>query len=518
MRIQNNLMAMNACGYLNKTMDKREDSLEKLSSGHSINSAADNAAGLAISEKMRAQINGLGKAEENAQDGISLLQTAEGALEETTDILQRMRTLAIQASNDTMSQDDRVKIQSEVDALTSEITRISNSVEFNGKKLLNGGLTSDTQNGNDMNLQIGAGAGQNMTFGINAMDAHSLGVDRQSAEASLDKGDGDVVGASVVGTGGAVVDGNVISVKTEAVEVDGARKDGIKIYSFYPSKVENIYINDELVFMTNVRNLSSVSTYYNPQAEGLGQDLAKAFQNATYLVDKDTTAALKDKYIISWDTNHLVIETIATGSDAMIEFGDSDDPGSLALLGLDTSPVYGTDQSNTVTFSDGIREDSVVTVAADATSAKGTGDFAGITVELDGSIDNGTSTISLDIESGTSTIIDEEGMVTDAVASEGIDVSTGRAASAAISTIDDAIETVSEERSKVGSINNRLEHVVNNLLISSENLTSSESRIRDVDMASEMMEFTKMQILMNASQAMMAQANQQPEKVLELLR
>jgi len=109
-------------------------------------------------------------------------------------------------------------------------------------------------------------------------------------------------------------------------------------------------------------------------------------------------------------------------------------------------------------------------------------------------------------------------MVTDAVASEGIDVSTGRAASAAISTIDDAIETVSEERSKVGSINNRLEHVVNNLLISSENLTSSESRIRDVDMASEMMEFTKMQILMNASQAMMAQANQQPEKVLELLR
>ncbi|SHJ60749.1 flagellin [Dethiosulfatibacter aminovorans DSM 17477] len=517
MRIYNNLMSMSACGFMNRAMNRKMDSLEKLSSGRSINSAADNAAGLAISEKIRAQINGLGRAEKNAQDGISMLQTAEGALEETSEILQRMRTLSIQSFNDALSQDDRVKIQLEVDELASEITRISNAVEFNGKKLLNGGLTSDTQNGSDINLQIGSGAEQIMSFGIKALDAHSLGVDRRLAEVTVEKGDGDVVGAEVVGNSGVVVDGNVVSVTTEVLEAGGAQKNGVKIYSFYPSSMENIYINDELVFMTKVRNLSSVSTYYNPQAPGLGQQLADAFQNATYLVDEYTTADLKDKYLISWDADHLVIDTIETGSSSEINF-DGSPSDTLAMLGFDTTTVFGTDESYTATFSDGIREDSIVTVAADATSAIGTGDFAGIGVSLDGSIGNGTSTITLDIESGTAAIIDDDGTVNDAVANGGIDVSTGSSARVAIATIDEAIDTVSGEKSKIGAMHNRLEHVVNNLLTASENLTSSESRIRDADMAKEMMEFTKMEILVNVTQAIMSQANKNQEEVLSLLR
>lgn len=228
MRINNNLMSMNACRFMNKAMNNRKDSLEKLSSGQSINSAADNAAGLAISEKMRAQINGLERASSNTQDGISMLQTVEGALDETAEILQRMRILAIQSSNDAIAQFDRLKIQSEVDELASEITRISNSVEFNGKKLLNGGLTSDTQNGSGVNLQIGWEAGQTMIFGINAMDAHTLGVDRNASDATVETGDGDVVGATISGSGEAIIDGNVISVTTGMIEDQPARKVGIE--------------------------------------------------------------------------------------------------------------------------------------------------------------------------------------------------------------------------------------------------------------------------------------------------
>ena len=234
-------------------------------------------------------------------------------------------------------------------------------------------------------------------------------------------------------------------------------------------------------------------------------------------MDEYTTADLKDKYSISWDTDHLVIETKATGSSAEINF-DGSPSDSLSALGFDKTIAYGTDESYTATFSDGIREDSTVTLAAGATSAIGTGDFAGINIFLDGSIDKGTSTITLDIESGTAATISDDGTVNDAVADGGIDVYTGRAAIIAIGTIDEAIDMVSGERSRIGGVHKRLEHVAENLLTTSENLMSSESRIRDADMAGEMMEYTRMNIMMEVSRAMMAQANQNADGVLDLLR
>ena len=188
------------------------------------------------------------------------------------------------------------------------------------------------------------------------------------------------------------------------------------------------------------------------------------------------------------------------------------------MLGLDEKQVTGLDESYTVTFSDGIREDSVVAIKSNAKSVTGTGDFAGITIELDGEVSNNSSTVTLDVISGSAAIIADDGTVSDAVAKKGINVSTGMAAGAAINTIDEAMAMVLKERTKVGALHNRLEHVVTNLLASFENLTDSESRIRDVDMAKEMMEYTKMEILMNASQAMMAQANQDGKRVLDLLR
>lgn len=518
MRINNNLMSMNAFGFMKKTMNSRKDALVKLSSGKRINSAADDAAGLAISEKMSAQIKGLGRAEGNVQDGISMLQTAEGALGEIAEVLQRMRTIAIQSSNDTLSAHDRVKMQAEVDQLASEITRISNSVEFNGKKLLNGGLTYDTQNGSEMTLQIGSNEGQTMSFGISAMDAHSLGVDKRVAEASVDKCDGDVLGAEIIGNSKAVVDGNVVSVTTGIVEAQKVQKNGVPIDPFKTENVGNIKLNGETVYMKFVRGIKPGEASFDPYGYGSGGLLAERFQ-----MDIDDRDSLKGKYLVTWEDvgdydGYLVISTVDSGADVIIEFGDSDPSGSLAMLGIDTNPVYGTDESYTVTFSDGIREDSLVTVSPDATGATGTGDFAGIEVTLDGTIDRGTSTINLDIESGISAKIEDDGTINDAVVNGGIDVSTESAASIAIGTVDSALDIVSGQRSKLGATHNRLEHVVNNLLTTSENLTFSESRIRDVEMAGEMMEYTKMRILMNVSQSLMAQANQNSNRVLKLLK
>lgn len=280
MRINHNISALNTYRQLAFNNSNASKSMEKLSSGLGINRAGDDAAGLAISEKMRGQVRGLEQASRNAQDGISLIQTAEGALNETHSILQRMRELATQSANDTNTATDRGELQKEFNQLSKEITRIAKTTEFNTQKLLDG---SDVDG---KVFHVGANAGQNLTLTIGAMDATTL----------------------AVGTG--------------------------------------------------------------------------------------------------------------------------------------------TDEATTV----------------------------------------------------------------------GIDITTQANANTAITLVNTAIETVSAERSKLGATQNRLEHTINNLGTSAENLTASESRIRDVDMAKEMMEFTKNNILSQASQAMMAQANQQPQGVLQLLR
>ncbi|WP_433744800.1 flagellin Hag [Falsibacillus pallidus] len=293
MRINHNIQALNAYRNLSQTMSNTSKNLEKLSSGLRINRAADDAAGLAISEKMRSQIRGLDMAERNALDGISLIQTGEGALNETHSILQRMRELSVQASNGTLTDEDRGAIQKEMDQLTFEVDRIADTTQFNQKKLLSGDPATP---GADLSvsLQIGANESETMEFKLSVMDAEKLGM-----------------------------------------------------------------ATDDL---------------YNPI----------------------TTAGQKAKH--------------------------------------------------------------------------------------------------------------------------GVYVSTADAASVAITKIDNAIQKVSDERSKLGAIQNRLEHTVTNIQTANENLTSAESRIRDVDMAKEMSEFTKNNILNQAGQAMLAQANQLPQGVLQLLK
>lgn len=402
MRINNNLMAMNAHRQLGVTNTNGSKSMEKLSSGYRINRAGDDAAGLSISEKMRAQIRGLNQASRNAQDGISLIQTAEGALSETHAILQRMRELAVQSANDTNQGIDRAAIQDEINELATEITRISTDTEFNNQTLLDG-------NYNDMTFHIGANKGQSIKLSISDMSAEALGV------AGTGSGSGTTTPA-VAATG------TLEGVDFEAV-TPGAAGNSIEI-EFVKSSDTN-EVTETTVQVTG----NKITVTLAKAADGDGGAITSTVDDIVDAISKDSAASA------------LVT---ATGSG--------------------TDPVSG----GSVTLSGG--EDEI--------------------------IDGGTGTGS----------------------AGGIDVSSATAANDAIETINEAIKTVSAERSKLGAYQNRLEHTIKNLDTSSENLQASESRIRDVDMAQEIMEFTKNNILQQAATAMLAQANQAPQGVLQLLR
>ena len=383
MRINNNLMAMNAYRQLGVTNSASAKAMEKLSSGLRINRAGDDAAGLSISEKMRAQIRGLNQASRNAQDGISLIQTAEGALQETHAILQRMRELAVQAANDTNEDIDRQAIQDEINELATEITRISTDTEFNNQKLLDGEFQ-------DKIFHIGANKDQRITLSIGDMSAVTLGVATQGAATSAT--------ATLEGV-------------TFTAVAEGAAGNGIEI------------------------------EFVDPEDNNAVLDITVA--------------------------NKITV-TLATDEDGNITSTASDI----------VAAINGNSNAN-----------ALVTAAGTGTDA----------------VNDGTATTAGGVDARDSQI-------------SGIDVKSATAANDAIERINQAIKNVSAERSKLGAYQNRLEHTIRNLDTSAENLQASESRIRDVDMAQEMMEFTKNNILQQAATAMLAQANMLPSGVLQLLR
>lgn len=385
MIINHNLNSMNAHRNMSFNTTQTGKAMEKLSSGLRINRAGDDAAGLAISEKMRGQIRGLDMASKNAQDGISLIQTAEGALSETHDILQRMRELSVQSSNDTNTDADRNEIQKEVNELAKEITRISENTEFNTKNLMGA-------NGFSGKFHIGSNQGQDITLNIADMGATALGV---------------------VGVG----PGATATVST-GVSVQGITSEAFSV------------------------TVTAAATGGSNAATDFG-----------VVVDED---------------NGTVTITLAQAA------GDGTTAGAVSTTQQDIADAL------------------VATGKFSATTA------TGATVATGG----GAVAVAAGVPDATL----------------GINVSSQAAASQAITVIDAAITNVSAERSKLGATQNRLEHTINNLNVGAENLQAAESRIRDVDMAKEMMNFTKNNILNQAAQAMMAQSNQQPQAVLQLLR
>jgi len=453
MRINHNIAALNTYRSLTANGTATQKSLEKLSSGLRINRAGDDAAGLAISEKMRGQIRGLDQASRNAQDGISMIQTAEGALNETHSILQRMRELAVQASSDTNTSADRTNIQSEIDQLATEVTRISTDTEFNTKKLLNGDMgktfatTANTLPAVPSNIQI---TGSDITTGTYTLTATAVGTDTVTLGAHL--------AAPALAT-------------TDISAAAGTK------YGSYTLAVSN--------FGGGVADLTLT-----------GPDGSQIVQTGKAIGAAQTIGG------ISFAFNTNPITTNGTIAFTLTNAGLDMDLGGAKTVNAAPIASYAGETLNRGGFQFEMRwggatvNGQVLTMAVTDNAVK---------FQIGA---NASQNTSLSINNMSGTTLGVNALV----------VTNQTGANAAIATIDTALTTVSSERAKLGAMQNRLEHTIANLGTTSENLTASESRVRDVDMAKEMMEFTKNNILSQAAQAMLAQANQQPQGVLQLLR
>ena len=499
MIINHNITSLNTLNKLSANNNAVSKSLEKLSSGLRINKAGDDAAGLAISEKMRGQIRGLDQASANSQDGISLIQTAEGALNETTSILQRMRELAVQSATDTNTNDDRAKIQSETDQLAKEITRISNTTEFNTQTLVNGAVKSGSAG--EMKFQIGANAAQNVSLSINAMDAKSLGVTRDAQAAALSSNGTMITGASMT-TGSSVPTGTV-TVTAADVADSAATK------TWTTTGGGTVAITAAAGQGTAANALQFVFT----ASAGASPTAAQAGNVVT--VSLGTTASNND-------TTNLQAAIRGLSSVAGVDVSNWTvaSAGTVSGSAVVANMAGGVDAGINVTATNGTSE--TVKVATNATSVNFTGNMKGLTLTKNSAATAaaamGTTTLAVTNDASSAATFSAGVLSAAANAAGGINVSTQSAADAAITTINTAITTVSAERSKLGAMQNRLEHTINNLTTSSENISAAESRVRDVNMAKEMTNFQKNSILSQAATAMLAQANQQPQSVLQLLK
>ena len=514
MRIQHNIAALNSYRNLTGNNSAVSKNLEKLSSGYRINRAGDDAAGLAISEKMRAQITGLNTAQKNAQDGVSLVQTAEGAMTEVHSMLNRMVELADQSANGTYADEvDRENLQKEISSLKDEIDRIADSTNFNGINLLDGslstgklptftgldGLTPTTiaATGNKTELTIGNVAanvaqGKEYSLTFNYTDAN--GAAKEKTIKLTAKDDQNLLDAN----------GNVYALKTAgqatADEMAKAFADALSADSEVGGQFTVTANTGKLSFVsketgsTGGSKVLAATTTYDTTPETLtaaqtaGTDAKVEYDFKTMEKDKVFTVN-GEKFVFAtvgkqFDSDVNVLETKGTNPDA-------DEVGKMAgmianKLGLSDEQVK--DDGTKITFS----------------ASAGNG---GLTLQIGDTADKfNQMTVSVG------------DMHAKALGISDVDISTQAGAKAAVDKIKSAINSVSSTRGDLGAIQNRLEHTINNLSVSAENMTAAESRIRDVDMANEMMAYTKNNILVQSSQAMLAQANQLPQGVLQLLQ
>lgn len=395
MVVQHNLTAMNSNRQLGVTTSAQAKSAEKLSSGYRINRAGDDAAGLKISEKMRSQVRGLNRASTNAQDGVSLIQTAEGALNEAHSILQRMNELAVQGANDTNENIDREAINEELDALTTELDRISSTTQFNKQNLLDGSFKNKK-------LQVGANADQNIEISIGSMNAKTLGL------------------KDVSGT-------------IEKTAQEGVNPVAIKY--------------------------QGMSYTYRPKSS----------------LDKNTANAIS------------VFKKQLSGKYTSANYAAQFENGKVFYKSLVNDKTYSTVSK---------------AVAGDVSAAK--------------------QAMSADVKKNINTYLQTSAVTAEALSSYtqngNARVDTYEMANNSITAIQDAINKVSSQRSALGALQNRLEHTIANLDNVAENTQAAESRIRDTDMASEMVEYSKNNILAQAGQSMLAQSNQSTQGVLSLLQ
>ena len=512
MRIQHNIAALNSYRNLTGNNSAVSKNLEKLSSGYRINRAGDDAAGLAISEKMRAQITGLNTAQKNAQDGVSLVQTAEGAMTEVHSMLNRMVELADQSANGTYADEvDRENLQKEISSLKEEINRIADSTNFNGINLLDGSLST----------------GKLPTFtGLDGLTKTDIAATANSTELTI--------------TGGAAATnkGEVFSLTVNYTDANGMTKEKkIELTAENATTLKDTAGNSYTVsanidkaemaaaFVGAINSDSELSSIFS--ASNKGEKLT--------LTSKETGSASKivmNKVDSNYKgTSAAVVATSKKGENAKVEYD---------FQNMEKDKVFTVNGEKFVFATAGKQFDSDVNVLEIANAnpnADEVGKMAGMIANKLGLSDeqvkdDGTKiTFSASAGNGGLTLqigdtadkfnqmtVSVGDMHADALGIADIDISTQAGAKAAVDKIKSAINSVSSTRGDLGAIQNRLEHTINNLSVSAENMTAAESRIRDVDMANEMMAYTKNNILVQSSQAMLAQANQLPQGVLQLLQ
>ena len=450
MVVQHNMQAANANRMLNVTTGQQAKSTEKLSSGYRINRAADDAAGLTISEKMRKQIKGLDRASTNAEDGVSAVQTAEGALTEVHSMLQRMNELATQSANGTNSNTDRKAIQDEIDQLTTEIDRVSETTKFNETYLLKGDGAEKAHN----------------------VNAHDAGLDGVTL---TDKGDTVAVTLKELNAG------DKISIAGKNYTIGATETDA-----------KNLYQNVKTDGTETVTVSGKTYTVQDTDPKANKNEISKA--ELDKIVQAGATVEYKGKSLTVMDADKNGVDkkdSSVINTDAAYKL-ESAEIVKASSIGTDTKATAGALNKNTfdltkgkVNYNDALSFNLHVGADADMTNK--------ITVNIDSMNSAGLGV-------------------------KGIKADTEQDATYAIDAIADAISTVSSQRSSLGAVQNRLEHTINNLDNVVENTTTAESRIRDTDMASEMVNYSKNNILAQAGQSMLAQANQSNQGVLSLLQ
>ena len=556
MRIQHNIMAMNAYRNYSNNTSALSSNLEKLSSGYKINRAGDDAAGLAISEKMRAQITGLDVAQKNAKDGISLVQTAEGALTEVHDMLNRMVELSSQSANGTYDNEtDRANLQKEMDQLLEEINRIADSSNFNGINLLDGtmsvsgGATEVTIEGLNSTKSVGSnGTFQNATAvaATTASTALHEG-DTFSYTVSLNNGTSYTVdltlkkdatgnGGTLVGKDGTVY-GTVADTTNQATQAEltsaitAALNDTDLAKSFNISGANGIFTFTNLEEGANTPQINAFdyATNLNGTVTRTADGVAAASTPGTDAGREITAADITEydgtnyedavfeingkKFVLMTETMNTGTAgymnatkglgsdvTILIGGTAGLTSGDSNFDQNIAKI-AEVTGLTVTDAITEATTDNGIDAGDGIRLSP------GPGAEGGLVLQI-GDTSDSWNQLRVDIQD----------MHTDSLGIDGLDISEQGSAQAAIDKIKAAINTVSSVRGTLGATQNRLDHTINNLSVMEENIQDAESTIRDTDVAEEMMEYTKNNILIQSAQAMLAQANQVPQGVLQLLQ
>ena len=479
--ISTNVMSLNAQRNLGKSQSSLNNSMQRLSSGLRINSAKDDAAGLAISDRMTSQIRGLNQAVRNSNDGISLAQTAEGAMQESTNILQRMRELAVQSANDSNTGADRASLQKEVAQLQQELDRISTTTEFNGKKVLDGTFTAQS-------FQVGANAGQSIEFSIGNTRSDTIGDQELKADGVINQANatsGNGVTAQTLTINGSLGAGTVAV--TDAMEANQI------------AELVNAQSGDSGV-------TASAATYAELKLTATGPvSLDVTGKNSTAV---NVSANVTDTTDLTSLSEAFNAHTAETGISASL----SADKASLILKNSEGYDITMVGQTGSAAGTlQGVKADGETTAGATTSIA------AAATANVGGNVTFHSDQSYSIADPSNVTLLTASNLASDLNAVGSVDISDRSGAEDAIKVIDNAIGRIDSERANLGAVQNRFESTIANLQNISENISAARSRILDADIAQETSAMTKSNILQQAGVSILAQANQTPQLALSLL-